>query len=73
MEGKKQGHRPGVPANHVPLTAWRCGSDGYQAGIPVKLDLYDGMWHGFQVLNPDLSESKLARRKVADFLNEYLV
>lgn len=40
-----------------------------QAGIPVKLDLYEGMWHIFQVFNHDLPESKLARKKVRTFLN----
>lgn len=41
-----------------------------QAGIPVKLDLYEGMWHIFQVFHHDLPESKLARRKVRTFLRE---
>jgi len=43
-----------------------------QAGIPVKLDLYEGMWHIFQVFNHDLPESKLARKKVRGFLEERL-
>jgi acetyl esterase/lipase len=43
-----------------------------QAGIPVKLDLYEGMWHIFQVFNYDLPESKLARKKVRGFLEERL-
>lgn len=43
-----------------------------QAGIPVKLDLYEGMWHIFQVFNHDLPESKLARKKVRVFLEERL-
>lgn len=38
------------------------------AGIPVKLDLYEGMWHIFQVFHYDLPESKLARKKVRAFL-----
>ncbi len=38
------------------------------AGIPVKLDLYEGMWHIFQVFHYDLPESKLARKKVRHFL-----
>ncbi|MFN0019188.1 MAG: alpha/beta hydrolase fold domain-containing protein [Pirellulaceae bacterium] len=38
------------------------------AGIPVKLDLYEGMWHIFQVFHYDLPESKLARKKVREFL-----
>jgi acetyl esterase/lipase len=42
------------------------------AGIPAKLDLYEGMWHIFQVFNYDLPESKLARRKVRAFLEEHL-
>lgn len=43
-----------------------------QAGIPVKLDLYEGMWHIFQVFNHDLPESKLARKKVSTFLSQHL-
>ncbi|MFN0196001.1 MAG: alpha/beta hydrolase fold domain-containing protein [Planctomycetaceae bacterium] len=42
------------------------------AGISVKLDLYEGMWHIFQVFNYDLPESKLARRKVKTFLEQHL-
>lgn len=42
------------------------------AGIPVKLDLYEGMWHIFQVFNYDLPESKLARKKVKTFLSQHL-
>lgn len=42
------------------------------AGIPVKLDLYEGMWHIFQVFNHDLPESKLARQKVRAFLSQHL-
>ena len=39
-----------------------------QAGVTVKLDLYEGMWHVFQALNPDLPESKLARKKTKEFI-----
>lgn len=42
------------------------------ANIPVKLDLYEGMWHIFQVFNHDLPESKLARKKVRAFLESRL-
>jgi epsilon-lactone hydrolase len=42
------------------------------AGIPAKLDLYEGMWHIFQVFNHELPESKLARRKVRAFLEQHL-
>jgi monoterpene epsilon-lactone hydrolase len=48
----------------------------YQAidsqGGTVKLDVYEGMVHTFQEIRPDLPESKLARRKDADFLRHYL-
>jgi len=48
----------------------------YQAldngGIPVKLDLYEGMWHIFQVFNHDLPESKTARKKVRAFLGQHV-
>jgi acetyl esterase/lipase len=43
-----------------------------QADVPVKLDLYEGMWHIFQVFNYDLPESKLARKKVKTFLDQRL-
>ncbi len=43
-----------------------------QAGISVKLDLYEGMWHIFQVFNHDIPESKLARKKVRAFLDQNL-
>ncbi len=42
------------------------------AGIPVKLDLYEGMWHIFQVFNYDIPESKLARKKVRAFLDQHV-
>ena len=43
-----------------------------QAGCDVKLDLYEGMWHVFQSLPWDLPESKLARKKMASFLQQHL-
>lgn len=42
------------------------------AGQKVKLDLYEGMPHVFQVAIPESPESRLALRKVADFLDQYL-
>jgi acetyl esterase/lipase len=42
------------------------------AGIPVKLDIYEGMWHIFQVFNHDLPESKIARKKVRAFLRQHV-
>jgi acetyl esterase/lipase len=42
------------------------------AGVPVKLDLYEGMIHNFQDRIPDAPESLLARRKMRDFLHQYL-
>ena len=44
-----------------------------QAGIPVKLDLYEGMWHVFQAFPWWLPESKLARQKVGRFLKQNLM
>ncbi|WP_089718416.1 alpha/beta hydrolase fold domain-containing protein [Candidatus Entotheonella palauensis] len=41
------------------------------AGQIVKLDLYEGLTHVFQAEH-NLPESILARRKVRDFLNQYL-
>lgn len=43
-----------------------------QAGIPVKLDLYEGMVHNFQDRIPDAPESVLARRKMREFLHKHL-
>jgi monoterpene epsilon-lactone hydrolase len=43
-----------------------------QAGIPVKLDLYEGMIHVFQVSHPDWLETKVARLKIKAFLDQYL-
>ena len=42
------------------------------AGIPVKLDPYEGMWHVFQAFHWDLPESHLAREKMATFLRQQL-
>jgi monoterpene epsilon-lactone hydrolase len=44
-----------------------------QAGIEVKLDPYEGMWHVFQAFNWQLPESHTAREKMAKFLQEHLV
>ncbi len=43
-----------------------------QAGIPVKLDLYEGMWHVFQEINYYLPESKIALGKFRDWMYLYL-
>ena len=43
-----------------------------QAGVEVKLDIYEGMPHVFQGFAPELPESKLARQKVRSFLDERL-
>jgi acetyl esterase/lipase len=42
------------------------------AGVPVKLDIYEGMWHMFQTLHPELPESVAARRKVKRFLDTHV-
>jgi monoterpene epsilon-lactone hydrolase len=42
------------------------------AGVAVKLDLYEGMVHNFQDRIPDARESIVARRKMRDFLFQYL-
>ena len=42
------------------------------AGVPVKLDLYEGMIHNFQDRIPDAPESILARKKMRDFLVQHL-
>ena len=42
------------------------------AGIPVKLDLYEGMVHNFQDRVPDAPEARRARQKMRAFLHEHL-
>lgn len=42
------------------------------AGQTAKLDLYEGMTHGFQAQLPDAPESKRAMKKMRDFLNLHL-
>lgn len=43
-----------------------------QAGIPVKLDLYEGMVHNFQDRIPNAPEAITARGKMRDFLHRHL-
>ena len=42
------------------------------AGVPVKLDLYEGMIHNFQDRIPDAPESALALAKMRAFLHQHL-
>jgi acetyl esterase/lipase len=42
------------------------------AGVPVKLDLYEGMIHNFQDRIPDAPESVLARKKIRAFVHQNL-
>ena len=42
------------------------------AGVPVKLDLYEGMIHNFQDRIPDAPESALALSKMREFLRRHL-
>jgi len=44
-----------------------------QAGIPVKLDIYEGMPHDFQYVLLGTPESNIAISKTNDFLKEYLL
>jgi acetyl esterase/lipase len=45
-----------------------------QAGIEVKLDLYEGMWHVFQALGVmDIPEVVVALGKTAGFLKRTLL
>jgi acetyl esterase/lipase len=43
-----------------------------QAGVAVKLDLYEGMFHAFQALGFHLPESQIARGKMSEFLKQHL-
>jgi acetyl esterase/lipase len=42
------------------------------AGVPVKLDFYEGMIHNFQDRIPDVSEAIVARQKIRAFLYQQL-
>ena len=42
------------------------------AGVPVKLDLYEGMIHNFQDRIPDAPEAILARLKMQRFVRQHL-
>ncbi|MGI9518074.1 MAG: alpha/beta hydrolase [Pirellulaceae bacterium] len=42
------------------------------AGIEVKLDPYEGMWHVFQAFHWRLPESDLARKKMRTFLEQHM-
>jgi epsilon-lactone hydrolase len=42
------------------------------AGVPVKLDLYEGMIHNFQDRIPDAPEAVLARQKIRAFVRQHL-
>ena len=42
------------------------------AGISVRIDPYEGMWHVFQSFHWDIPESHLAREKMAAFLRQTL-
>ena len=41
-----------------------------RSGQPVKLDVYEGMWHAFPQYG--LPESKVAVEKSAEFINDHL-
>jgi monoterpene epsilon-lactone hydrolase len=41
-----------------------------EAGVPVTLEIWDGMIHVFQQFPNDLSEARDAIRRIGDFLNE---
>ena len=42
------------------------------AGVAVKLDIYEGMPHNFASRIPDAPESKVARKKIQDFVRTHL-
>ncbi|MGN6732435.1 MAG: alpha/beta hydrolase fold domain-containing protein [Candidatus Binatia bacterium] len=42
------------------------------AGVPVKLDLYEGIIHNFQDRIPDAPEAVLARGKIRAFVHQHL-
>jgi acetyl esterase/lipase len=43
-----------------------------RAGLVVKLDIYEGMPHNFASRIPEAPESRLARKKIHDFVHFYL-
>lgn len=48
----------------------RAAAKAHAAGVPVVLEVYEGMPHVFQAM-PGLAESRRADRHVADFLGKY--
>ena len=42
------------------------------AGGNAEIEIWPGMWHVFQAFHPELPESKLARKKMAQFLTNHL-
>jgi monoterpene epsilon-lactone hydrolase len=38
------------------------------AGVPVELEIWEGMWHVFQIFAPFLPESQLSLQKIGEFL-----
>lgn len=42
------------------------------AGVEAKLDVYEGMWHVFQIANLDMPESKASFKKIAVFVHRHL-
>ena len=42
------------------------------AGVTVKLDIYEGMPHNFASRIPEAPESKVARKKITEFVRKYL-
>jgi monoterpene epsilon-lactone hydrolase len=43
-----------------------------QAGVPVKLDIYEGMPHVFQSFLVDTPESDISLSKMNDFIKQYM-
>ena len=43
-----------------------------QADIPVKLDIYEGMPHDFQIFLHNTTESNTSLSKMSNFLHQYL-
>lgn len=42
------------------------------AGVEAKLDVYEGMWHVFQVTNLDMPETIASFKKISAYVNGYL-
>jgi len=52
--------------------ASRLGDRAAEAGIPVSVEIYDGMQHVFQA-NPDVPEATVSLERLGNFVKQRIV